>query len=165
MLGGNSVLYPWSMTTDNVSWLLLSQHNVWDINIWQWTIHVQSLPLSRMFSLIKETPNLLKHFRLDSLLSQNFIVIKHLHNELNSPGNVTCQLPFQLFKISLRAEAIRPLINLISFCHCSSWLGNVTTRSNGQRRMKRKLHKTFIKFPSPRLHLQHNEINSADMLH
>lgn len=114
-----------------------------------------------MFLLIKETPHLLKHFELVSLLSQNFLVIKHLHNELNSPGNVIWQLPFQLFKISLRAKAIRPFINLIPFCSCSSWLGNVTTRSKGQRGMRRKLYKTLIKFPGPRPHPQHAEASSC----
>lgn len=84
------------------------------------TIHVQSLPSCRMFLLIKETPHLLKHFELVSLLSQNLLVIKHLHNELNAPGNVIYELPFQLFKISLRAKAIRPFINLTFFCSCSS---------------------------------------------
>lgn len=63
----------------------------------------------------KETPNLFKHFTLVSVLSQNFLVIKHLHSELNSLGSVTCELPFQLFKISLRAETIRPFINQIPF--------------------------------------------------
>lgn len=112
-----------------------------------------------MFSRIKGTPHLLKCFELVSLLSQNFLVIKHLHNELNSPGNVICEPPFQLFKISLRAKAIRPLINLIPFCSCSSWLGNVTTRSKGQRRTKRKLYKTLTKFPGPRPHPQHAEVS------
>lgn len=78
------------------------------------------------------------------------LVIKHLHNELNSSGNVICQLPLQLFKISLRAKALRPFINLITFCSCSSWLANVTTRSKGQKEIKRKLYKTLTKLPGPR---------------
>jgi len=73
-----------------------------------------------MCLLIKETPHLLKHFEVVSLLFQNLHVIKHLHNELKSPGNVICKLPFQLFKISLRAKAISQFINLIPFCSCSS---------------------------------------------
>lgn len=49
--------------------LWLAQHDMQGINVWHRTIHVQSLPLFRMFLLIKETPHLLKHFELVSLPS------------------------------------------------------------------------------------------------
>lgn len=134
-----------------ISGLWLAQCNVWGINVWHRTINVQSLPLYRVFLLIKEDPHLLKHFELVSLLSPRFLVIKHVPKEWKSPENVICELPLQLFKISLRAKAIRPFINLILFCSCSLWLGNVITRSKGQRWMKRKLYKTLTKFPDPQL--------------
>lgn len=111
-----------------------------------------------MLLKIKKIPHLLKYFKLVSLPCQNFLVIKHLHNELNSPGNVICRLLFQLFKISLRAKAIRSFINLIPFCSCTSWLGNKNykiKRTKGQKNedeIIQDTHKVPWPMTSPRMH-------------